>query len=219
MPRIVDHTSSSSFEANLCACSGDTVFWSREEGWAFDQCGQDIWTRKANNKGQHQVLNNVNGLVHEETPEQFRGGLLTSDMGLGKALSMICLIAANQSPKEPLSPPITPDSVGQRSYVQTNATLLIVPPSLLQGWAKQLGMHLENNSLKWCIFHGQGKKELDDLKEYDIVITTFHTVSGIWWKEGAELENTRYVVMSLSLMNHNLHIYCNLQIGHAKLSM
>ncbi len=69
-------------------------------------------------------------------PGDLRGGALADTMGLGKTLSVICLLAMDWShcPR---------DSSGQRP------TLLVVPPSLLATWEAELG----KQSLGSTIFH------------------------------------------------------------------
>lgn len=72
--------------------------------------------------------NNVSGRIQHDPPPQFRGGLLADDMGLGKSLSMISLIAANQfvTTTKPYS------KISERvdiSCPRVKSTLLVAPPS------------------------------------------------------------------------------------------
>jgi SNF2 family DNA or RNA helicase len=55
-------------------------------------------------------------------PPNFRGGLLADQMGLGKSLSIISLIASN-----PLVAPVDSDGIFPTPLVASKATLLIVP--------------------------------------------------------------------------------------------
>ncbi|KFY83499.1 hypothetical protein V498_08028, partial [Pseudogymnoascus sp. VKM F-4517 (FW-2822)] len=71
-----------------------TFMLRREQGWDVEG-NQDIWTKRESQQGYH-YYNNVSGGTQHDPPPQFRGGLLADDMGLGKSLSMISLIAANQ---------------------------------------------------------------------------------------------------------------------------
>jgi SWI/SNF-related matrix-associated actin-dependent regulator of chromatin subfamily A3 len=61
-------------------------------------------------------------------------------------------------------------------------TLLVVPPSLIQAWENQFKTHIRQGCLEWYIYHGQNRKEVD-LSRFDVVITSFHTVSAIWRKQ------------------------------------
>jgi SNF2 family DNA or RNA helicase len=46
----------------------------------------------------------------------------------------------------------------------------------------KLFRHLQPGSLKYDIYHGQNRKGIEVLGQYDVVITTYHTVSAIWRK-------------------------------------
>jgi SNF2 family DNA or RNA helicase len=159
-----------------------TFMLRREQGWAMDRDYRDVWTKEVDRAGRPIFINNVSGSSHSEAPEEFRGGLLADDMGLGKTLSMICLIAANQMESSLLSPPITPEPIGRTSYPIIKSTLLIVPPSLMQAWEKQFSLHIQPNTLMWRSFHGQNQSKVDSLGQYDVVITTYHTLAAIWRK-------------------------------------
>ncbi|TVY65597.1 DNA repair protein RAD5A, partial [Lachnellula suecica] len=154
-----------------------TFMLHRERGWAMESDSGDIWTR------QHtRFKNNVTGASQHEPPVDFHGGLLADDMGLGKTLSMICLIVAHQRERDSLSPPITPQPT-RGTYPNIKATLLIVPPALIQAWETQFSMHVRRNALKIHVFHGQNRKSVEFFSQFDVVITTFHTVSAIWRKQ------------------------------------
>jgi SWI/SNF-related matrix-associated actin-dependent regulator of chromatin subfamily A3 len=161
----------------------------REQGWDLDENSRDMWAKAVDSRGQIKFINNVNGLSQDQAPPNFAGGLLADDMGLGKTLSMICLIAANQACSGLPSPPLTPGELATALPV-VKTTLLIVPPSLIQSWDKQLQTHLRPNTLKWYVFHGQSKKEAVSLGKYDVVITTYYTISSIWRKQNRENRNS-----------------------------
>lgn len=97
--------------------------------------------------------NNVSGGIQHDPPPQFHGGLLADDMGLGKSLSMISLIAANQfvTTTKPYS------KVSERvniSCPRVKSTLLVAPSS---GKCLNLVGVLKGTQclLVFFIFHGQ----------------------------------------------------------------
>lgn len=92
----------------------------RENGWALEDGGRDIWSRQLL-KGINSYINNVSGYSTDEAPLDFRGGLLADDMGLGKTLSMISLIAASQVK--------LPPALNSMPSAVVKTTLLIVPPA------------------------------------------------------------------------------------------
>lgn len=155
-----------------------TFMLRREEGWALDETRRDVWSKKADN-GRSCFVNNVSGSCHYEPPEGFQGGLLADDMGLGKTLSMISLIAANQTPKDLPTLPITPEPFGRTVHPVVKTTLLIVPAPLLQAWEKQFQMHVRPGALKCYTFHGPNREGVASLGRYDVVITTYQIVSNM----------------------------------------
>lgn len=149
--------------------------------------------------------NNVSGHSTKERPLDFRGGLLADEMGLGKTLSMICLIAANLThvPPNPfytssikttllIVPPacksfstkfdfailiLTSDtSMGEAAdLVRLHGSVLMTSVSLTYI------RHTSPGSLNCHVFHGKNKKKsIEQLTQYDVVITTYQTLSGLW---------------------------------------
>lgn len=155
-----------------------TFMLQREQGWQLDGC-RDVWTAQRDTFMRKIYINNVTGHVTGEAPPGFQGGLLADDMGLGKTLSMISLIAADIHGAGPLpTPPMTPENV----VCTVKTTLLVVPPALIQSWQKQFRMHLKKKSLASYVFHGPKGKAIDNFGQYNVVITTYHTVSSLWRK-------------------------------------
>ncbi|KAH7343013.1 SNF2 family N-terminal domain-containing protein [Rhexocercosporidium sp. MPI-PUGE-AT-0058] len=152
-----------------------TFMLKREQGLAFDELGADIWSRETDPRGKPVYTNTITGDSRQSEPPNFRSGLLADQMGLGKSLSMISLIAANQYP-----------GIGhlheadKADMTLSKSTLLVVPLPLLQTWHTQLSRHLNPNSLSWCKFHGPNKPSIEELSNFDIVITTYKMVALQW---------------------------------------
>jgi SWI/SNF-related matrix-associated actin-dependent regulator of chromatin subfamily A3 len=64
-----------------------------------------------------------------------------------------------------------PDSIVSR------ATLIVCPPSVLSAWLTQLEDHTVRGRLKTYLYHGERTEDPYELKEYDIVLTTYSTLS------------------------------------------
>ena len=59
-------------------------------------------------------------------------------------------------------------------------TLIIAPLSVMSNWSHQAALHVKKKyALRVLTYHGQGNKDLspEQLKEYDIVITTYQTMT------------------------------------------
>ncbi|KAN0114679.1 SNF2 family N-terminal domain containing protein [Hyaloscypha variabilis] len=149
-----------------------TFMLKREQGLAFDEPGVDVWSKETNSRGKTIYTNTITGDRRQSEPPNFRSGLLADQMGLGKSLSMISLIAANQY-----------SGIGhhiEAGMTPTKSTLLVVPLPLLQTWETQLSRHLHPNSLSWCKFHGPSKPPIEELGNFDVVITTYKTLALQW---------------------------------------
>ncbi|KAH6710614.1 SNF2 family N-terminal domain-containing protein [Leptodontidium sp. MPI-SDFR-AT-0119] len=186
-----------------------TFMLRREQGWQMDGPG-DIWTSNMDFLGRTRYRNNVSETYQAEPPAPFKGGLLADDMGLGKTLSMISVIASNQIPKSFPSPPMTPEPIDSAGV---KTTLLIVPLALIQSWEEQFKLHLRKDSLKVHVFHGQNRKTVDFLTTFDVVITTFHTISSIWrkWKERPSHSKSIFSVIWHRVVLDEAHIIQNSQ--------
>lgn len=93
-----------------------------------------------------------------------KGGILADDMGLGKTLQSISLILSN--PK--------PDDAAKLAGVD-KTTLVVAPLALIRQWEAELNEKVtDSHKLKVLVHHGpQRTKRFEDLRRYDVVITTY----------------------------------------------
>ncbi|KAL6875188.1 SNF2 family N-terminal domain-containing protein [Trichoderma novae-zelandiae] len=98
-----------------------------------------------------------------------KGGLLADDMGLGKTLQSISLILLNQKPRRD-----EPDWKRHFSGID-KSTLVVAPLALIRQWEAELNDRVvKTQGLKVLVHHGpQRTKDPEDLKLYDVVITTY----------------------------------------------
>lgn len=112
----------------------------------------------------------VSGLRFLKGREAFKGnsqgGLLCDDMGLGKTIQTITLILENK---------------GKGEY-KTN--LVVCPVSLTNQWKSEIESKAPGLSV--IIFHGPDRpKKYEELAAYDVVITTYATISSEFHKSGS----------------------------------
>ena len=94
-------------------------------------------------------------------PQLASGGILGDDMGLGKTIQIISLIMADpHKSKQP--------------------TLIVAPLSVMSNWSAQAAAHVKlKYAPKVFIYHGPENRGLTpaQFEDYDIVITTYQTMS------------------------------------------
>ncbi|KAH8914517.1 hypothetical protein BT69DRAFT_1357783 [Atractiella rhizophila] len=109
----------------------------------------------------HQILG-VSWMVDQENSRN-KGGILADEMGLGKTIQTIGLIVQN------------PSDDPRRA-----TTLIIAPLGLLEQWKNEINTYA--NDLEVLIYHSSGQKvkTIKELKQYDVVLTNYHTVRAQW---------------------------------------
>ncbi|XP_073989418.1 transcription termination factor lodestar isoform X2 [Rhodnius prolixus] len=107
------------------------------------------------------------------------GGILADDMGLGKTLSMISLVLQTKLDKkrtEKQSDSSEDEAASSRRKVQSNATLVITPTSVMGQWENEVKSKISRGTLTCMLYHGPFRKKTRSLSSYDIVITSYSTV-------------------------------------------
>ncbi|KAJ4477055.1 SNF2 family N-terminal domain-containing protein [Lentinula edodes] len=110
-------------------------------------------------------MNLATNTPQEAPPTLGKGALFADAMGLGKTLTMISLIIATK--------PDVPKNF-------SNATLVVVPLSVLSNWEKQIQDHCVEGTLTYCSYYGAQRAQLgaQALASHDVVFTTYQTVAG-----------------------------------------
>ncbi|KAJ5704063.1 hypothetical protein N7493_011201 [Penicillium malachiteum] len=147
----------------------------RENGWLLHTPMSDVWSEHKLASGKVEYVNNITNDRQRIAPPMFRGGILADDMGLGKTLTMIALIASDRS-KRP-NGRFNHGRLLPQNCKPTNATLIVVPSSLLQQWQTQLQDHV-NREVCWTIHHGQNKlHSRNQIDQYKIILTSYQTLA------------------------------------------
>src|SRR5271155_10796 len=106
-------------------------------------------------------LNIATSFATKQPPALASGGILADDMGLGKTIQIISLIMADP-------------------HRNRQPTLIVAPLSVMSNWSAQAATHVhKKHAPRVLIYHGSSKKEMTakDFEEYDLVITTYQTMT------------------------------------------
>lgn len=108
----------------------------------------------------------------------FRGGILSEEMGLGKTVELLALFALHPQPP---GPPAEFDQYLGELVKSTRATLIVAPSSLKMQWLSELrkhapGLHVMHyTGLDESARQDEGKANalIEKLQSHDVVVTTY----------------------------------------------
>ncbi|KAL2817323.1 SNF2 family N-terminal domain-containing protein [Aspergillus granulosus] len=121
-----------------------------------------------------------------------KGGILADDMGLGKTVQAIALMLTNQKPKDgsrrrPAMFEYDEDSDDDNNERESQklppglskSTLVVAPLALIKQWESEIKTKVEApKKLRVLVYHGNARaKSTDSLEDYDVVITTYGTLT------------------------------------------
>lgn len=157
-----------------------------------------LWQQKVDGRGQMAYYNVITNMPCRQPPNKAQGGILADMMGLGKTLSTLSLIASTMSAavewagQEPMRHTVEPPKQQQNHFVppkpdslgltqvkrNSKGTLLVCPLSTITNWEEQIKQHVNHGAFSYHIYHGPHRiKDLNELVNFDVVITTYGSVS------------------------------------------
>eukprot|EP00397_Hematodinium_sp_SG-2012_P000497 GEMP01000497.1.p1 GENE.GEMP01000497.1~~GEMP01000497.1.p1 ORF type:complete len:1071 (+),score=261.07 GEMP01000497.1:3-3215(+) len=106
-------------------------------------------------------------MVKQEDPKRsVRGGILGDEMGMGKTLQMIALMAANRN----------------KGGFKGGQTLVVAPVAAVPQWVDEIEKFTKKGTFKVIVYHGNQRKAIN-FSNYDVVITTYQTLECEYRKE------------------------------------
>ncbi|KAF4663680.1 hypothetical protein FOL47_005598 [Perkinsus chesapeaki] len=108
-------------------------------------------------------------MCNQETLPQRRGGILADEMGMGKTIQFLSMLAVRK-----------PETKGP--------TLIIAPLATLHQWVSEVHKYFGTEFLKIYLYHGNHKITAPELIQYDIVLTTPQTLECEFRAEVNELK-------------------------------
>lgn len=144
-----------------------------------------LWRSKVKDNGSKIWYNVISGHEASHRPPPIRGGILADMMGLGKTLSVLAILVSSLDEAAKFATS-SPPRTAQRLLVRNSkATLLVCPVSTVSNWEDQVKSHIAPNSIKYYIYHGSSRcQDIDELAEYDLIITSYHTMAAEKTKGG-----------------------------------
>ncbi|KAH7334908.1 SNF2 family N-terminal domain-containing protein [Rhizoctonia solani] len=133
---------------------------------------QQFWEYRAppNSRPHYMNLITKSPMPINNPPLIGHGGIMSDSMGLGKSLTFLALIIA------------TKDTLPEGF---DNPTLVVCPLSVLSNWESQIEDHFNPGTLACYTYYGNNRNvDPNTLKDYDIVLTTYQTVSSDFERSG-----------------------------------
>ncbi|ETP52315.1 hypothetical protein F442_02621 [Phytophthora nicotianae P10297] len=127
-------------------------------------------------------------LTRPEPPAPCLGGILADDMGMGKTMMMLSLVAYQKHIGEEKSTVDNDDSPGRGKRKMTGKTLVVCPLSLLHQWKNEAQERFLPNTLSVHLYYGDDRDTGTGLStgtftKCDLVLTTYGVLSAEYGKD------------------------------------
>ncbi|KAL7747820.1 DNA repair protein rad16 [Sorochytrium milnesiophthora] len=127
--------------------------------------------------------------LQQQEDTKYQGGVLADEMGMGKTISMVWAFQSELHDQIELTP-----------------SLVVAPTVAIQQWCDEISAHVKDESkLSVLIFHGNDRTtDIEELKQYDIVITSYAIVETMWRKQHQGFKRRGEVIKADSAL-HQIH--------------
>lgn len=143
-----------------------------------------LWVKKGN---EYQCV--ITGVSSLTKPSMCRGGIIADDMGLGKSLEVLSLIATadyvGELAKNRGSMFFAPKAkkVNQEGRIISPGTLIVCPLSTISNWETQIENHMQKPTFTSYVYHGPNRiQDAMHLAKFEIVLATYNTIGSEYAK-------------------------------------
>ncbi|KAL1608529.1 hypothetical protein SLS60_003471 [Paraconiothyrium brasiliense] len=176
--------------------------WEKEQLWDDEEADKrkdSLWQPKYRDNGRKYYTHVITGLEQPNRPPGCRGGILADEMGLGKTLSILSLVADDDSRQaaaifQQKKPAVNPNTM-VHPIINSRGTLLVCPLSTMYNWKDQLERHFPpGRGLKWINYHGKSRAAYSpqELADHDLVITTYNMISADYAEKSVPLPRVNW---------------------------
>ncbi|KAK3028560.1 hypothetical protein RJ639_039082 [Escallonia herrerae] len=81
---------------------------------------------------------------------------------------------------------------GSSDALESRTTLIVCPPAVFSSWITQLEQHTRRGKLSMYMYYGERTQDVEELKKYDIVLTTYSTLGAEEQWLGSPMKNIEW---------------------------
>ncbi|KAL7678617.1 putative helicase, Zinc finger, RING-type, Zinc finger, RING/FYVE/PHD-type [Plasmopara halstedii] len=158
---------------------------------AFEKRTDPMWEERhfASNRSYYvNHFEKIASLSRLEPPAPCLGGILADDMGMGKTMTMLSLVAFQKHVGEEKVVVENDGSHGVGNWKARGRTLVICPLSLLHQWKNEAQERFQSNTLSVYVYYGDYRDtsaaNANSLTKSDLVLTTYGVLSAEAEKNG-----------------------------------
>ncbi|KAF6828597.1 DNA repair and recombination protein rad5c [Colletotrichum musicola] len=139
-------------------------------------------------EGQKWFRHKITKVKQKTKPDERGGGILADEMGMGKSLSILSLIVKTLEEGRQWAEHENSNDERSKEVTYSGSTLVVVSSALLiYNWENEVKKHVDGG-LSCVKYHGPGReKNPDEIRNSDIVVTTYNTLSAEYEKKSSIL--------------------------------
>ncbi|KAF7724472.1 DNA repair protein rad16 [Apophysomyces ossiformis] len=124
----------------------------------------------------------VGWMLQQEKLNEFKGGILADEMGMGKTIQTISLLLSDDQ----------------------GPSLVIAPTVAIVQWKREIETHT-NNALKICLFHGAKRPtNVKELLKHDVILSTYSVVESCFRRQEYGVKRDGEIIRQKSVL-HKIH--------------